>query len=161
VLDTLPAPRLDAVFDVTVALGPLADHGATRAGRRRVIPILGGSLQGIGAFAGLGGAEIEPGGADWQLVRPDGAIEIDTRYTARTPQGERIYLQTRGLRTGPPAVLAALARGESVDPRDYAFRITVHFETSAPRLAALEQSVFLASAARSADAVHHRVYRVG
>lgn len=158
----LPMPTLEPVFEVEVELGELVDHGETRSGRRRVIPITGGRMRGLGAFATvLPAAEIESGGADWQVVRPDGAIEVDTRYTARTPQGDRLYLQTSGVRTGPPEALAALARGENVDPSAYYFRIVVRFETAAPAFSDLEHAVFVAAAARDAGMVRHRVYRVG
>jgi hypothetical protein len=64
------------------------------------------------------------------------------------------------VRSGPPEVLAALLRGEAVDPAEYYFRVAVHLETSAPRLAALERSVFVASAVRGADSVAYTAYRV-
>ena len=147
-------PTLEHAFDVVVRLGALADHGRTRAGHRRVIPIVGGELSG-----GLD-AEILPGGADWQLVREDGAIEIDGRYSARTPDGELIYLQVRGLRTGPPEVLTALLRGDEIAPDRYSFRTTLTIETASARLAALEHAIFVASCVRDADAVRYAAYRV-
>lgn len=126
----------------------------TRAGHRRVVPIAGGQI------SGLFDAEILPGGADWQLVRPDGAVEIDTRYSARTAAGEYVHFRTSGVRSGPPKVLEALLRGEPVDPSEYYFRVGVRLETSAPRLAVLEQSIFVASAVREADRVYYTAYRV-
>jgi len=135
---TAPVPGLEAAFEVDARLGPLEDHGVTRAGHRRVLP----------------------GGADWQIVRPDGAVEIDTRYSARTAAGEYVHFRTSGVRSGPPEVLEALLRGEPVDPSEYYFRVAVHLETSAPRLAFLEQSIFVASAIREADAVRYTAYRV-
>jgi hypothetical protein len=149
-----PVPGLAPAFDVKVHLGPLEDHGTTRAGHRRVVPILGGHVR------GLFDAQILPGGADWQLVRADGAVEIDTRYSAVTPAGDFVYLRTFGVRSGPPQVLQALLRGDVVDPSQYYFRIGVHLETSAPRLAALQQSIFVASAIRDADEVRYTAYRV-
>jgi hypothetical protein len=151
---TAPVPALEHAFDVEVHLGPLEDHGVTRAGHRRVVPIVGGRV------SGLFTAQILSGGADWQLVRPDGAVEIDTRYSARTPAGEHVYIRTFGVRSGPPDVLQALLRGEPVDPSEYYFRIGVRLETSAPRLALLEQSIFVASAIRDADRVRYAAYRV-
>jgi hypothetical protein len=147
-------PALERAFDVAARLGPLEDHGMTRAGHRRVVPIAGGQVTGL--FDG----EILPGGADWQLVRPDGAVEIDSRYSARTPAGEYVHIRTSGVRSGPPEILEALLRGEPVDPYDYYFRVTVHLETSAPRLAGLERSIFVASAIREADRVYYTAYRV-
>ncbi|GAA1416787.1 DUF3237 domain-containing protein [Catellatospora coxensis] len=149
-----PTPQVEPAFDVNALLGPVEDHGVTRAGHRRVVPIIGGRV------SGLFDAEILPGGADWQLVRPDGAVEVDIRYTARTPDGEFVHVRASGVRTGPPAVLAALQRGESVDPADYYFRIALCLETSAPRLAALQDAVFVASGMREADRVRYAVYRV-
>lgn len=147
-------PTLEAAFDVAVRLGPLNDHGVTRAGHRRVIPIIGGEITG-----GVE-AEILPGGADWQIVRPDGAMEIDGRYTARTANGELLYLLVHGVRTGPADALAALQRGEEVDPDSYYFRTVVTIEASAPALAHLEHSIFVASCVRDPDAVRYTAYRV-
>ena len=56
-----PEPGLESAFEVEAALGALEDHGMTRAGHRRVVPIVGGSVR--GAFEG----EILAGGADWQI----------------------------------------------------------------------------------------------
>jgi hypothetical protein len=157
-----PAPGLEPAFTVDAHLGPLEDHGVTRAGHRRIIAIAGGRVS--GAFEGLPDgpfdAEILPGGADWQVVRPDGTIEIDTRYSARTADGEHVHFRTSGVRSGPPAVLAALLRGEPVDPAAYYFRVAVYLETSVPRLAFLERSLFVASAVRGADSVSYTAYRV-
>lgn len=163
-----PVPGLEPAFTVDARLGPLEDHGVTRAGHRRVIAIAGGRVSFLAsgpAGAGLPGdgpldAEILPGGADWQVVRPDGTIEIDTRYSARTALGEFLHLRTSGVRSGPPAVLAALLRGEAVDPASYYFRVAVYLETSAARLAFLERSIFVASAIRGADSVSYTAYRV-
>jgi hypothetical protein len=147
-------PALEPAFTVDALLGPLEDHGVTRAGHRRVVPIVSGRI------TGLFDAEILPSGADWQIVRPDGSIEIDTRYSARTSDGEYVHLRTSGVRSGPPAVLEALLRGEAVDPAEYYFRVAVRLETSAPRLAVLERSLFVASAIREANRVAYTAYRV-
>jgi hypothetical protein len=57
-------------------------------------------------------------------------------------------------------VLAALLRGEDADPASYYFRVAVYLETSAPRLAFLERSLFVAAAVRGADSVSYTAYRV-
>ena len=154
-MTTLPAvPGLEAAFEVAARLGVPQDHGVTRAGHRRVVPINGGRV------TGLFEADILPGGADWQLIRPDGAIEIDTRYSARTTEGGHVYIRTFGVRSGRPEILEALLRGDPVDPSEYYFRLGVRLETSVPTLTALEQSVFVASAIREADRVRYTAYRV-
>lgn len=151
---TPPVPGLHAVCDVHVRVGAPEDHGATRVGHRRVIPITGGTIAG-----GLE-AQILPGGADWQVIRADGAIEIDARYSARTSASELVHIRTVGLRSAPTEVLARLSRDESVDPREYYFRATVTFESSAPGLAELQDSVFISANRRDADGVRYRVYRL-
>ena len=151
---TPPQPGLEAAFEVDASLGPLEDHGTTRAGHRRVVPITGGQIH------GMFDAEILPSGADWQLVRPDGTVEIDTRYTARTPDGDYVHLRTSGVRSGPPHILQALLRGEAIDPSEYYFRVGLYLETAAPRLAWLQRSIFVASAIREADRVRYTAYRV-
>ncbi|WP_030515400.1 DUF3237 domain-containing protein [Nocardia sp. NRRL WC-3656] len=147
-------PGLEVAFQVEARLGPPEDHGVTRAGHRRVVPIVGGRV------SGLFDAHILPGGADWQVIRPDGAIEIDTRYSARTADGGHIYLRTSGIRSGAPEVLNALLRGDPVDPSDYYFRLVVRLETSDSRLAELEHSLFVASAIREANTVRYIAYRL-
>ncbi|WP_433120306.1 DUF3237 domain-containing protein [Micromonospora sp. CA-246542] len=153
-ITTPPVPGLEAAFEVEVRLGALEDHGITRAGHRRVVPVVGGRV------TGLFEADILPGGADWQVVRPDGAIEIDTRYSARTADGGHVYLRTFGVRSGRAEVLEALLRGDAVEVSEYYFRLGVRLETSVPALAVLEQSVFVASAIREADQVRYTAYRV-
>lgn len=153
--DLLPVPLLQFAFDVTVELGPIEDHRTTSAGHRRVVPILGGHVTGDLE------AEILPGGADWQVVRPDGTIEIDSRYSARTASGDLVLLHAKGLRTGTPQVLGRLGRGLDVDPRAYYFRTTVAIEAAAPALAPIQRHLFVAAAQRQADAVRYRAYRVG
>lgn len=152
--ERLPVPTLEPAFDVTVDLGPIEDHDATSAGNRRVVPILGGRITG-----GIE-AEILAGGADWQRIRPDGTIEIDGRYSARTTAGEYLLLHARGVRAGGPDVLERLRRGEDVDPGAYYFRTTVAIEAAAAQFADLQRSLFLATAQRQANAVRYRTYRV-
>ena len=45
-----PVPQLERAFEVVADLGPLEDHGMTRAGHRRIIPVVGGAVS--GAFTG-------------------------------------------------------------------------------------------------------------
>lgn len=151
---TPPIPTLSPAFDVEVSLAPLEDYGITRAGHRRIIPILGGRITGEIE------AEVLSGGADWQIARADGAFEIDGRYSARTTEGELIYIQVAGVRSGPPEVLAALGRGEDVDPNEYYFRTAITLEASSPRLSHLQDAVYVASCIREASTVRYTAYRV-
>lgn len=150
--ETLPIPALVPSLHVRVELAQPEDHGRTAAGHRRVVPIVGGRVS--GDFTGV----ILPGGADWQVVRDDGTIEIDSRYSARGDDGALLYIRAVGLRTGPAEVLAALGRGEQVDPRSYYFRTMVSLESSArPELA---NQLFVAACARHRSEVVYTAYRV-
>lgn len=147
-----PVPTLVPAFDVVAELGPLEDHGMTRSGHRRIIPVIGGTIS--GGFSGT----ILPGGADWQLVRADGSIEIDGRYSARGDDGSLLYIRAQGVRSGDPAVLEALLRGEDVPPDAYYFRAAITLESSThPEF---ERSLYVASYIREAARVRYVAYRV-
>nr|WP_232212938.1 DUF3237 domain-containing protein [Saccharomonospora saliphila] len=150
---TPPPAALDRVARVEVRLDPVLTLGPVPHGLRRVVPITGGRIDGDRLRG-----EILHGGADWQLVHDDGGITIDTRYTARTHDGALIYLATRGVRHGPPAVLDRLLSGEEVDPAEYYFRLGVCLETGDERYAWLNRTVFVASAARGPDTVVYDLY---
>jgi len=150
----LPVPGVSELFRVEATLGPIEDHGVTRAGHRRVVPVTGGTVTG----AVEGG--LLPGGADWQLVRPDGTVEVDGRYTIRTTGGELLYVNSVGVRSGDPDVLDALLRGAVVDPALYYFRTVLTIETAAPRFADLQRHLVVTSAERRADAVRYVAYRL-
>jgi hypothetical protein len=149
-----PPTGLERLFRVEVLVGPIEDHGMTSAGHRRVVSIVGGRI-----FDGVH-AEVLPGGADWQVVRPDGTIEIDTRYTARTADGALLHLRTHGIRAGSPAVLEALLHGADVPATEYSFRLHVTVETSAPAYDSLQRELIVAAAARGEGLVVYDAYRM-
>jgi len=74
-----------------------------------IAPIAGGSFEG----PRLRG-RVLPGGSDWTLLRSDGVLELDLRITLEADDGALIYMNSFGLRHGPPEVLAELARGDSL-----------------------------------------------
>jgi len=140
------------IFRVHAELADIMHLGRTPYGERRVINILGGRVEGSG--------RILPGGADWQIVRNDGAADIQARYTIETDAGARILVTSDGLRHGPPDVLEKLARGDSVDPALYYFRTVMRFETSDPAVDWLNRILALARGQREARAVRLDVYEV-
>ena len=149
------APGLEFAFEVTAEIGAPQDLGMTPHGRRRIIPVLGGRFEGP-AIRG----RVLPGGADWQILRADGAAELDARYTLETGDGALIYVSNRGMRSGSPDVLARLNAGETVDPGSYYFRTVAQFETGAARYQWLTQALFISSAERYPDRVVIRFWRV-
>jgi hypothetical protein len=130
---------------VEVVVPPPQKLGAVPQGMRVIAAIAGGTFEG----PRLRG-KVLPGGGDWTLLRPDGALELDLRITLETDDGALIGMSSFGLRHGPAEVLAALSRGEPVDPSQYYFRTVPRFETSAPQYAFLNRVIAIASGDRRA-----------
>ncbi len=120
-----------------------------------MVGILGGTFDG----AGIRG-EILPGGADWQIARKDGVLDLDARYVLREQAGGLVRVVSQGYRHGSSEVLAALARGEDVDPAMYFFRTTMRFETGAPYLEWLNRTIAVATAKREARTVLITAYKL-
>jgi hypothetical protein len=143
------------MFTIEAELDEMLRFGGTPYGERRVINITGGRVSG----ARLQG-RILPGGADWQIVRADGAADIAARYTIESADGALILVNSEGLRHGPPDVVARLGRGEAVDPALYYFRTVMRFETAAPALGWLNKLLAIARGERLARAVRLDVFEV-
>lgn len=143
------------LFTVRAELAPIRHFGATPYGERRVIDIVGGTVTGTR----LNG-RILPGGADWQIIRTDRAADIQARYTIEAGNGGLILVESKGLRHGPPDIIARLAKGEAVDPALYYFRTAMRFETGDPEHAWLGRIVAVAAGAREPDAVRLDVFEV-
>ena len=79
--------------------------GRGRAGHRRIIPIIGGTVHGDA----LSGRVLEVG-ADWQTVFDDGLAELIAGTPWKPTTGAVIEIINYGLRYGPPEVMAAVAR---------------------------------------------------
>ncbi|MBN1632390.1 MAG: DUF3237 domain-containing protein [Thermoleophilia bacterium] len=141
-------PRFELLMNLVVDVGEVVPTGATPQGERRVVDILGGTFEG----PELRG-EVLSGGADQQLARPDGVVELDARYVLKEEAGGFIRVVSQGYRHGPTEVLKALARGEAVDSEDYFFRTFMRFETRAPRLEWLNKTMAVSIAERQARRV--------
>ena len=141
-------PVLRFAFAIKARVGPIQDLGQTARGHRRIIDILGGEVHGPRLTG-----EILPGGADWQIVRADGTIEVVARYTIKSSTGALIYVQNEGLRVASPDILARMSRGEAVPFDSYHFRTTPRFETAESSLKWLERATFVGVAARTPDRV--------
>jgi uncharacterized protein DUF3237 len=138
-----------------VQVGPLLNIGAVPHGTRRTAPLGGGTFEGP-RLRGI----ILPGSADWQLLRPDGVLEMDLRFTLRTDDDALISMSSFGLRHGPPEVIAALGRGEAVDPSTYYFRTMPRFATAHPAYLYLNRLVAVASGDRRPEGPIYTIYEV-
>jgi hypothetical protein len=137
-------PGLELVVTLRVEIAPSLEVGAVGAGHRRVIPITGGSFEGP-ALRG----EVLPGGADWNLTRPDGVAEVWARYTLRTDDHVLIGVTNAGLFVPQP------------DGSAYA-RTVPQFEVAGERYAWLRRGIFVGALApvEGGGAVELRFFRV-
>lgn len=129
--------------------------GTSPRGRRRIIPIIGGTVTG----ERLSGRVLNLG-ADWQTVFSDHSAELDTRYAIETHDGASIDVRNFGFRHGPPEVIEALARGETVDPSRYYMRTHPRLETGDPRYAWLNRTIFVGTGSRQPSSVKITIFEV-
>ena len=119
--------------------------GPTPGYVRRIGAVFGGIFEG----ERLSG-EVLDSGNDWQTVRGD-AVTLDVRLVLKTDDEAMIGMIYRGIRAGPPEVLARIDRGEAVDPTTYYFRIASFFETAAPKYDWLNRLLAIGIGHRTAD----------
>src|SRR5579862_3113446 len=139
-----------------VKVGTLQNIGAVPHGARRTAPLGGGMFEG----PRLRGVILPDASADWQLLRSDGVLEMDLRFTLRTDDGALVMMRSFGLRHGPPDVIAAIGRGETVDPSTYYFRTMPRFETAHPAYAFLNRLVAVATGDRRPDGPVYTIHEV-
>src|SRR5258706_8805148 len=145
--------RLLMMLQVVVA--PPQKLGAVPHGTRVIAPIASGQFEG----PRLRG-KVLAGSGDWTLLRGDGVLELDLRLTLETHDGALIYMRSFGLRHGPPDVIAAIGRGEPVDPATYYFRTTPRFQTAHPAYGFLNRLVSVASGDRRAEGPIYTIHEV-
>ena len=150
---TLLSP--EPILQIVAELADIQQFGKTPIGERRVINILGGTVDGP-RFKG----RILPGGADWQFIRADGAAHVEARYTIQSDTGALVLINSEGVRHGPPDVLARLMTGEIVDPSLYYFRTAMRFETGDASLSWMNRILAIARGQREKNAVKLDVYEV-
>ncbi len=102
--------------------------GPTPKGVKMIYPVKGGSVKGPKI-----NGELLPFGADWLMMRSDGAGEIDARITIKTDDGEFIHTWYRGILNVSPEIMQRALGGEAVDPSEYYFRTTPVFETGSEK----------------------------
>lgn len=124
--------ELKLFIEAEIVLGEVQDLGS-----RRIVRVMGGRFW----SEDLNGTVLE-GGGDWQNIRPDGVVEIDTRYTLKTVDGALIYLTNQGLRDG--AYMRTFSR----------------FESSDIRYAWLNKRLFVSDGAKVDGVVRHSFYEV-
>jgi hypothetical protein len=140
-------------FRIDVA--PPSIVGMTPGYDRRIGEITGGTFEG----ERLRG-KFRTGGSDWQSLRSDGAISINVRLVMETDDGALIAMRYRGIRHGPKEVIDRLAKGESVNPAEYYFRVTPWFETSSEKYDWLNRAIAVAIGHRLPSGPVYNVFEI-
>lgn len=140
------------LMTVRILAAPPQKIGAIPHGMRNIVPVTGGDFEG----PRLRG-RVMPGGGDWLLLRSDGVLELDLRITLETDDGALIHMSFQGLRHAPADVIAALGRGEVVDPARYYFRTVPRFETSVEKYAFLNRIITVSVSETRPDGAVHRI----
>ena len=136
--DTLQSEFL---FDLILERGTANNIGSPGV-TRVIVPVSAGVFEG----PKLKGAVVGPSG-DWIVARPDGSSILDLRVVFQTDDGQKIYMNSRGIAyTLPGGSLFA--------------RIVPAFETSAPRYAWLNNVVAVGVYRPMPGRVAYRVYQI-
>ena len=144
------------LFEIALAVPTIIDVGQTPLGGRKIATVTGGTFEG----ERMRGTVMPSPGGDWLLMRTDGVLTLDVRLTLQTDDGAIIYMSYKGLRHGPPDVMARLAKGEDVDPSAYYFRATPTFETASETYAWTNRIVSIATGRRIATGPIYQVFEV-
>lgn len=158
-MKSLPMPTLEHVLDLDVSVSAPIDAGVLfglgTSGRRRIIPITGGTVSGQFQGQRIEG-RVLPGGADFQRVPNDTTADLDARYMIALDgefAGEHIFVMNRALRRASAEDVARLLASQPVDPSRVYFRCGPVFEVSTPRLQWLTENIFVGAGARAPNGV--------
>ena len=127
----------------------------TPAGWRRIDVLSSGRFEGPSIKA-----SVVSGGSDALLRRRDGAMRPDVRLMLRTDDGAFLYVTYRGVRHGPPEVMARIARGETVEADAYYLRTAMLFETGAAAYDWLNRIIAVGVGRRLPDAAVYEVHQI-
>jgi Protein of unknown function (DUF3237) len=152
----MPTLETEFAFTARVSVAAPLVVGDGPEGLRRFIAITGGTISGP-----LLQGEVVPGSGDWQVVRGDGVLNVEARYTLQSHDGVLIAVTNRGMRHAPPDVMAKLTRGEPVPADSYYFRTTAQFEAPLDgRYAWLNRAMFAGKAEREPGAAIIHFFRI-
>jgi hypothetical protein len=130
--------------------------GRTSGGQRKIAPITGGNFSG----ERLNGS-VAPGGADWVVLRDDGALLIDVRLTLLTDDGAVIYLSYEGRFMGASDAMAKLAQGATLQPERYSLVIVAKFECGDGRYAWLNDVIAVGVGEQAGFSPTYSIFEIG
>ena len=146
-LEPLMTYHADLKAPVEVGSGPL--------GQRMIFDVTGGTFEGPRISGRLLAS-----GADWLLTGADGFGRLDVRATMETHDGAYIYMRYHGILEMNETVIAASAKGESLDYGDTYFMTAPRFETGDARYGWINGLINVAEGRVLPNAVEYRVFQV-
>jgi hypothetical protein len=104
--------------------------------------------------------EVLPGGGDWVLLRQDGVMELDIRFTLQTDDKELIYMTCLGIFDMSPGVSQRVRAGDDVDPSEYYFRTSPRFETGSAKYSRLNRLIAVGVGKRTASGMVTDIFAI-
>ncbi|HXO28424.1 MAG TPA: DUF3237 domain-containing protein [Thermoanaerobaculia bacterium] len=147
--------RTEFLFEMRMTLESPQLVGLTPYGDRRIRYLEGGTFSGPRIQG-----EVLPWGADWVLLRADGARYLDVRLTLRADDGHLVYVTARGILDVSSETFQRMVTGEDVPPDDYYFRTTPLFETASEKYGWLNRVVAVTVGSIQGTTVSHLVYAI-
>ena len=151
---TPTAPGLRHVMTIQVSVSEPIDLGEGPDGWRRIVPIESGVV--TGEITG----RVLPGGADFQVRRPDGVTGLEARYPIELDDGTILEMTNEAIRAGSAEDIDRLMAGEPVDPERIYFRGTPHLRAPEGPWDWVNRTVFVATGVRRPSAVEIVVFAV-
>lgn len=130
--------QVELAMELVVHCGEHLEIGETHAGIRRVIPITGGTFEGP-KIKGV----VLPGGADWNLSRPDGTGEAWARYTLQADDGTLISVLNQGKSYQKPQKELEKDQKGSDPDHDFYIYTTPSFEVAGEKYSWLNHHMFV------------------
>ncbi|NLR46016.1 DUF3237 domain-containing protein [Priestia megaterium] len=147
-------PGLKKIATFTINAGTPVVIGHTGLGKKQFIPIKSGTAD--GEIKGL----ILPSGADSQIIRWDGRVDLSARYVIQTEDDELIYIENNGIRQVSEEFREQAAEGEIIPPEYVYFRTIPVFETGSAKYKWLQDRMFIGAAVRNPESVVLDIYEV-
>ena len=147
--------KYEFLCDINADLEESIEVGSTPHGIREIYNIKGGTVEGPKVRG-----KMLPTGADWLIIRPDMAAELDVRATMHTDDNEIIYTYYRGIISADLEIFDKIQKGEDVDPSEYYFRTTPVFETASEKYGWLNRIVAVGVGKLAKSKVIYKVYAI-
>jgi hypothetical protein len=150
--------RTTFLFDMVVDLNPRLAFGNGPYGQRVFFGAAGGSFEGPKIRG-----KVLPGGGDWPIFRPDGAMLLDVRLTLRTHDDALIHMTYGGRWVIPADVRAQVADPATrhrVDPAAYYIRTNPLFESGSKEYSWVNDIVCVGSGYLVEGGIAYKVFQV-